>query len=162
MKKEALMVNVGDWVITNSGKLVKITSDDMPDLKYEDINRMATEEEIPMFDFKLEPCENLGKENFWDPFMKKCPDAVGKFCKWIDQYKESVSWKTLFQEHVKFHDVPFEMQYGILIDFLSDKIGHCSFPVAIADWQDRNDVIEFIILAFVEMELENRNNGITH
>lgn len=39
--------NVWDWIVTKTGEVRQITSDDMMDLKGEDIERLATEEEIP-------------------------------------------------------------------------------------------------------------------
>ena len=44
--KKILVINVWDWVITNNGKLRQITSDDMQDLKYEDIKRLANKKEL--------------------------------------------------------------------------------------------------------------------
>lgn len=38
-------LNVGDWVVTKDS-IVKITHDDMPNLKYEDIERMAIKEDF--------------------------------------------------------------------------------------------------------------------
>jgi hypothetical protein len=61
--------------------------------------------------------ENLGKENFWNPMHEKYPLAVDKFCKWIDEYKKHVNWKELFGEKVKFHDLPYELQMGIMNRF---------------------------------------------
>jgi len=64
--------------------------------------------------------ENLGKENLWNELHDKFPDAVDHFCKWIDKYKKEVNWNVLFNESdngapaPKFHDLPFEMQTGIL------------------------------------------------
>ena len=45
MKKE-LEVNVWDWIMTKDGVFLQITHDDMHDIKYEDIKRKATKEEI--------------------------------------------------------------------------------------------------------------------
>lgn len=41
-----LKVNVWDWIVTKSGEIRQIDSDDMMDLKYEDIQRLANGEEI--------------------------------------------------------------------------------------------------------------------
>jgi hypothetical protein len=47
---EELKVDVGDWVVLKTGRIagsiVQITSDDMPDVPYENIERHATKEEI--------------------------------------------------------------------------------------------------------------------
>jgi hypothetical protein len=65
--------------------------------------------------------DNLNKENFWDALHDQYPEAVEHFCKWIDDYKREVGWDILFGgENVapknipKFHDIPFDMQNGIL------------------------------------------------
>jgi hypothetical protein len=76
--------------------------------------------------------ENLNKENFWDDIKERYPQAVELFCNWIDKYKEEVGWDRLFANgqyfmeperngghriDTKFHDLPFEMQNGILARF---------------------------------------------
>lgn len=152
-------LNVGDWVFTKDGKLREITSHDMDDLKYEDVDRMATNEETPWFNFNLGKDIGLHKENFWDPFIKRCPYSVGVFCKWIDAFKISIKWKTSIGENVKFHDLPFEMQYGVLCQFLTDTMGDSGIPI-MCDWLERDENIMFIISRFVDMELEFRNDGI--
>jgi hypothetical protein len=57
---------------------------------------------------------NLGKENFWNPMREKFPLAVEAFCKWIDEYKKIVDWENVIGAKVKFHDLPYEMQMGIM------------------------------------------------
>lgn len=80
--------------------------------------------------------QNLNKENFWNALLEKYPEAVELFCKWIDKYKAEVGWDKLFgngvtqAQHdeennlvgyetraIKFHNIPFEMQNGILARF---------------------------------------------
>lgn len=72
--------------------------------------------------------ENLTKENFWNEIEKKYPDAMNLFHKWIDRYKEEVDWEIIFnigtcnyaddgKHDIKFHQIPFEMQNGILARF---------------------------------------------
>jgi hypothetical protein len=58
--------------------------------------------------------QNLNKENFWNEVHAKYPDACQHFCKWIDDYKAEVGWDKIFAPGVKFHDVPIEIQNGIL------------------------------------------------
>ena len=47
---EELKVDIGDWVVLKTGRIggsiVQITSDDMPNVPYENIERLATKEEI--------------------------------------------------------------------------------------------------------------------
>jgi hypothetical protein len=77
--------------------------------------------------------DNLNKQNFWNDLKIKCPNAVAHFCIWIDQYKLVTDWNKLFNEKTipppingysdivlkapKFHDLPVEMQLGILIRY---------------------------------------------
>lgn len=83
---------------------------------------------------------NLNKANFWDALMIKYPTAVKNFCDWIDQYKKDVNWDEVFNANrpiakwdgkegymsdkstvaPKFHDIPLEMQYGILLKYAGD------------------------------------------
>jgi hypothetical protein len=72
---------------------------------------------------------NLSKQNFWDELYAKYPQAVELFYKWIDKYKVEIGWDELFynkfvddengitDRRIKFNDLPFEMQNGILARF---------------------------------------------
>jgi hypothetical protein len=60
---------------------------------------------------------NLGKDNFWNEMHGKYPAAVELFKEWIDGYKKEVEWRSLFRPEVKFHDIPYEMQMGIMNRF---------------------------------------------
>jgi len=60
---------------------------------------------------------NLSNDNFWVMMQNHFPDAMNVFRKWIDEYKAKVGWDDLFPNGVKFHDLPFEMQNGILARF---------------------------------------------
>ena len=68
----------------------------------------------------------LTKENFWNQLKEKYPLSVQHFCDWIDQYKKENQWERLFNygsphydkmgwHNPKFHDLPMEMQYGIIL-----------------------------------------------
>jgi hypothetical protein len=79
----------------------------------------------------------LTKETFWNEMMTTFPKSMKVFCKWIDEYKESVDWERLFGGNFsrlkpknnitvgritpKFHDIPYEMQQGIWIHFIREK-----------------------------------------
>lgn len=75
--------------------------------------------------------KGLTKENFFNPLMEKYPKAVQAFCDWIDGYKLAVDWRGMFREiptagwvhpqPVKFHDLPFEMQSGVIERFFDEK-----------------------------------------
>lgn len=63
--------------------------------------------------------QNLNKENFWNNTEKAFPDAFKMFSEWIDKYKEEVGGFGFDsnEEPIKFHDLPFEFQNGILARF---------------------------------------------
>lgn len=70
--------------------------------------------------------QNLNLENFWNEMEKNYPDAFKHFSQWIDIYKKEVEWKKLFNEDTisddyreapKFHELPLEMQIGILFRY---------------------------------------------
>lgn len=154
-------LNIGDWVFDKEGKLRRINSDSMPDLPYEDIERVATAKENPNFEFTLshgveDGWVNLTKENFFNHLMVKCPLSVQCFCNWVDEYKRQVKWAKLFREEIKFHDIPWEMQFGILMDFFSFTTGSCGYQLN-GDWQEVDELVEFIINDFIYLEVGIRN-----
>lgn len=67
--------------------------------------------------------ENLNKENFWNRMKEQQPLATKMFCEWIDEYKKIVGWDAMFgnifptEKKIKFHDIPYEMQMGIMNRF---------------------------------------------
>jgi len=65
--------------------------------------------------------EALTKENFFNNIKLWYPDALQDFCAWIDEYKKEIGWNALFGEHVKFHDLPFDMQHGIMARYDLEK-----------------------------------------
>jgi hypothetical protein len=83
--------------------------------------------------------KNLNKENFWNSMQERFPYAMRLFCTWIDEYKKDVDWNWFFGNgwtvdkndppvtatirQIKFHDIPFEMQVGILALFFSANFG---------------------------------------
>lgn len=72
--------------------------------------------------------ENLNKNNFWDDLHKKYPVAYIHFCDFIDEYKKEVGWDRLFNagnfsEAPKFHDLPIELQFGIIVRFSGEMMG---------------------------------------
>ena len=68
--------------------------------------------------------QNLSKENF-NELHDAYPGAVEFFMQWFEEYKNEVNWEGLFGnnvEHlhapiVRFDDIPFEMQNGIIARF---------------------------------------------
>ena len=75
---------------------------------------------------------NLSKENYFDAVKEKYPDAFADFSKWIDEYKKLVDWERLFNygsphyakmgwHNPKFHELPMEMQFGILARYKMER-----------------------------------------
>jgi hypothetical protein len=65
--------------------------------------------------------ENLSKDNFWDAIKDRYPEGFNHFSEWVDKYKEEVGWDKLFAPAVKFHDVPLDIQNGIIARFDLEK-----------------------------------------
>lgn len=61
--------------------------------------------------------DNLNKENYWNEIKAQYPDAMKIFLEWIDKYKEKIGWGKFFVEGIKFHDLPFEFQNGVIARF---------------------------------------------
>lgn len=70
--------------------------------------------------------KNLNKENFWNRVYADYPMATQAFCDWIDAYKQETGW-TAKAPNIKFHDLPIEMQVGILQRFFTEKTNACYF-----------------------------------
>lgn len=72
---------------------------------------------------------SLTKENFWDAMSTAYPNAMHKFRVWIDEYKNRVNWDATFgavgqvSSPVKFHDLPIEMQWGVIKQFVFETMG---------------------------------------
>lgn len=64
--------------------------------------------------------ENFNKNNLFDSLYETQPKAMKLFCDWIDEYKKECEWLDIFAIGVKFHDIPIEMQLGILLRFFSE------------------------------------------
>lgn len=105
---------------------------------------------------------NLNKENFWDQLHYKYPKATERFCKWIDEYKVRVNWNSLFNGGIpiednrypasdftpasktvapKFHDIPIEMQMGILTGFVSEQIPEYNISTELENVKDSTESI---------------------
>jgi hypothetical protein len=105
--------------------------------------------------------ENLNKENFWNELQQTCPNAMKVFCKWIDQYKESIDWKSLFYNEniddengigyrdIKFHHIPYEMQVGIIFRFLTEAFEHKWWTVEVST---RKNTLNYIRNEFFRLE----------
>jgi hypothetical protein len=72
--------------------------------------------------------DTLTKENFWNDIMKEFPEEMNNFCEWIDEYKAEVQWTNLFSPGIKFHDIPYEMQQGIWLEYVCQQ-GGCQYEI---------------------------------
>lgn len=90
--------------------------------------------------------KNKLPHNFWDDLKKEFPAIMEHFGQWIDEYKNEVAWDILFangnwvtiddgsttevikkrkyQQDIKFHDLPLEMQQGILIRYTGESAAY--------------------------------------
>lgn len=83
--------------------------------------------------------DSLTKENTWNALEAKYPKAFAHFSEWMDNYKKEVNWDKLFNNLVdpemlkdlkpyakdgdvatKFHDLPFELQIGVLLRYMAE------------------------------------------
>lgn len=89
----------------------------------------------------------LTKRNFFNEMQHKYPNAMKHFCAWIDAYKKEVSWEMLFANTsnvigVKFHDIPYEMQLGIWLEYVNQQ-GGCYYEIDIFEFDLRRDMEEY-------------------
>lgn len=59
---------------------------------------------------------SLTHENFWKKMNEENPHIIKLFLEWIDGYKERIGWRKIIPK-AKFHELPIEMQLGILDRF---------------------------------------------
>ncbi len=136
-------LEIGQWVVTKDGRTVKITSDDMPDLPYENIERLATGDEIPEFTFEIGNHYGLTKEHFWNPFSKECPKSIALFFNWLLDYKKEVKWTTL-----SFTEMPLNMQIGVIFKFVSQN----SVDGSLMFTSTNKPMVDCIIFGFRDIE----------
>lgn len=90
--------------------------------------------------------DNLDKEHFFDRMNELYPDASEHFAHWLDGYKKEVEWDRLFNDNCVsaydlhtlpdepvrmprkmhapgFHQMPFEMQAGIIARYRLEQGG---------------------------------------
>lgn len=56
----------------------------------------------------------LTNENFFTDAKIQFPEAFEIFAKFIDSYKVAVNWNKFLKEETKFHDIPRELQNGVI------------------------------------------------
>jgi hypothetical protein len=113
--------------------------------------------------------ECLTKENFWNELYAKYPEAVYRFCDWIDQYKKQVNWNHLFackgQENgilvnYKYHDLPIAIQLGIFLQFAKETRPSYEFEFSSQLFEKSPKVIEeFFRSASREMNIQKQTSG---
>lgn len=160
MKKDTY--EIGDYVMDIDGKTHRIYADDMPELPYERILRDLEPDEIPEFTHTAhnEGEVNLNLKNFFNPAKQHCPISVGAFCSFVDRYKKQVDWKSIFFGDIKFHDIPFDLQVGIIWRFFKEA-GRDITTGLYGRVGDRKFMTEAIYTAFVDMEIDMRNMAVT-
>ena len=100
------------------------------------------------------PTFNLNKENFWNALKEQYPEAVEHFCNWIDAYKNEVGWDALFAPGIKFHDIPYDMQNGIIARFDLEKFNGKKH----ADWMQEAEPGRMRdLFADVQKAIKNRS-----
>ena len=75
--------------------------------------------------------EGLTKENFFNLMSDNYPFGMRLFTEWIDEQKKILDWNKIFNSDSewqdcigknapapKFHDLPFELQFGMLSMFI--------------------------------------------
>lgn len=106
------------------------------------------------------PFEKLSKENFWDELAIRFPAASKIFFIWLEQWKAKVKWKTMFFV-TKFYDVPIEMQYGIILQFIVEH--NLTDMVMLSFEKDQSKAIQtqqlMKKLIFLFEKLEKSKNG---
>jgi len=61
--------------------------------------------------------DNLNQ--IYEDLKTACPTAWAEFMTFVDKYKGEVAWPFLFApEDLKFHDIPVDMQCGVLMRFI--------------------------------------------
>jgi len=92
--------------------------------------------------------QNLNKENFFTESLKKvCPKRLEHFCQWIDNYKKENDWENLFGGGIvkapKFHELPFELQNGIIARYMLEVLDKGSVAYEEAVNEFRKQFLEF-------------------
>lgn len=59
-------------------------------------------------------------KTMWAELEAEFPEIVEHFRTWIDEYKKEIDWSSLFQPAIKFHDLPAELQQGVLIRYTNE------------------------------------------
>lgn len=114
--------------------------------------------------------KNLTKENFWNELQEKCPAQMKVFCDWIDKYKLANEWAQLFNygsphyakmgwHTPKFHDLPFAMQVGIFLQFVSENPKDHGFEIGmISKFEDFISIPTLIQKWFFTPPVKKENN----
>lgn len=100
---------------------------------------------------------NLNKKNFFNEIERSLPEVFYDFSRWIDEYKVNVEWELLFGSR-KFHDIPFEMQEGVLKRYFRERLGELiNIPLELVAAMSIITVAFVRLQAKLEMERYLRN-----
>lgn len=112
---------------------------------------------------------NINNENFFNHCKEEYPKAVKYFCDWIDNLKFSLNYNDLFNEGAtstkmlgstltscyttkapKFHELPFELQEGIIMKFLYEN----GFSMLILEATNhKQKLADYLLIFFKTYEL---------
>ena len=108
----------------------------------------------------IRKCDNLNKENFWDACKEICPKVTEAFYTFIDTYKRelynipsqegAIAKGAAIANGFKFHDLPLEMQMGIVFRFFNERCAY--IKVVECDWFNPAVWIDAICATFMEAE----------
>lgn len=110
---------------------------------------------------------SLTKENFWNALEDKYPLGVADFKRWINEYKEAVDWKKLFNEHTdqynggheiphpapKYHELPAGLQFGVYMSYVLER-GGCSCEIDLFEFDLEEFITKYTEMVQKEMEID--------
>jgi hypothetical protein len=94
--------------------------------------------------------ENKNQHPFWSATKKAAPTIYDSLLKWVDQYKIELKWDQLFAPGIKFHDLPIEMQVGVISKFLHEAGGNDK-GTGLSD-----EILDRLVPLFLLLELRAR------
>lgn len=154
-----ISIKVGDWVVDVDGLTRRISSDNMIDLPFEKIAKKLTGKAIPEFKYDERIClsQGLNYKGFFDAAKVHCPLAFKEFSAFMDSYKSMNRWGKYFKDGIKFHDLPFHLQVGVMIKF------YVHYNVYFHTWNDDFSapaILSSIAWSFTSVEVELRNKSL--
>lgn len=155
MKPVTFPIQLNTYVFDKRKHLVKVYSDDMPDLHAEDIIGLADNTENPEFGLTdlshLKQAYSLTEENLFARLRKNCYHSFVAFDEYINQKKGEFD----------FYQLPMFAQIGIIIEFLTNSIPPRLF-LDYVDWKRKDEIVKRIIAAFASRHVEIYNENVCH